>query len=135
MGTMNISKSQEAYNLLKQGLDASSLRSKVIANNISNLNTAGYKRYYVTFEDALKEKTQGIDMKVTKEKHISDTNSNNPIKIEQDTSTSTRQDGNNVDVDSEMVNQSANALMYDALVTQINSKISLEKYVIKEGRG
>lgn len=134
MDSINVSKSQAVYDLLKQGLDTSSLRSKVIANNISNLNTEGYKRYYVSFEDALKEKTQDIEMKTTKEKHMKDNDTNNPIKVEQDTTTSTRQDGNNVDLDNEMVNQAANNLMYDALVSQINNKISLEKYVIKEGR-
>lgn len=134
MNMVNISKSQEAYNLLKEGLNASSLRSKVIANNISNINTSGYKRYYVNFEDALKDSTKDIDMKTTKVKHMKAVDSSNPISIEQDNTTSTRQDGNNVDLDNEMVNQSANSLMYDALVTQINSRISLEKYVINEGR-
>ena len=36
-------------------LDALSLRSKVAMHNIANQNTPGYKRYYVSFEEQLKE--------------------------------------------------------------------------------
>lgn len=56
------------------------------------------------------------------------------IKIEQDTSRSMREDGNNVDIDNEMTNQAANSLMYNALISQVNSRIALERYVINEGR-
>jgi flagellar basal-body rod protein FlgB len=44
-----------------------------------------------------------------------------------------RADGNNVDLDVEKVNQAANTLMYNALVTQANSKLSASKYVITGG--
>lgn len=40
------------------------------------------------------------------------------------------EDGNNVDMDTEIVNQAANTLMYSALVNQMNSRLSMERYVI-----
>lgn len=38
-------------------LDALSLRSKVAMHNIANQNTPGYKRYFVSFEEQLREAT------------------------------------------------------------------------------
>ncbi|SKA72699.1 flagellar basal-body rod protein FlgB [Clostridium sp. USBA 49] len=129
-----LSKSQYVYELLKKSLDASSLRSKVIANNIANINTKGYKRYNVSFEESLKNSVDNLNLKTTDKKHINDGKSLGNIKIEQDTSRSMREDGNNVDIDNEMTNQAANSLMYNALISQVNSRIALERYVINEGR-
>ena len=44
-----------------------------------------------------------------------------------------RTDGNNVDMDLEKVNQAANSLMYNALITQANSKLNMTKSVILGG--
>lgn len=123
----------KVYNLVKKGLDAASLRSKVIANNISNVNTKGYKRYYVSFEDTLKDKMDTLELQKTDKLHIGNDEAEGSIKVEQDTSTSMRNDGNNVDIDNEMTNQAANALMYNALITQVNSKLSMSRYVITGG--
>lgn len=135
MNTNNLSKSSQVYNLLKKGLDASSLRGKVISNNIANINTKGYKRYSVSFEENLKKSIDSFEMKTTEEKHIKDGTTSGEIKVEQDLSSSNRQDGNNVDIDNEMANQAANQLMYNALISQANSRLSLEKYIINGGRG
>ena len=135
MNVNNLSKSQYVYDLIKEGLDASSLRSKVIANNIANLNTKDYKAYYVSFEDNLKKSIDDVELKTTNEKHIKDDNASSDITVEQDLTSSMNQDGNNVDVDNQMANQAANNLMYNALISQVNSRISLETYIIKDGRG
>lgn len=131
---MNVSKSENVYNLLKQGLDASALRSKVAANNIANINTKGYKRYTVSFEENLNKTMDSMDLKTTDVRHINEGSSDSPIKINQDNSSSMREDGNNVDIDNEMANQAANTLMYNALISQVNSRLTLERYIINEGR-
>ena len=130
MAINNLSIDKKVYGLLKQGLNASSLRSKVSANNIANINTKGYKRSYVTFEDSLKNSMGSDQLLTTDERHIDLEGSGN-IKVMKDTATSMREDGNNVDIDSEMVNQAANNLMYNALITQVNNRMSITKYVIE----
>lgn len=135
MSISNLSNSSNVYNLLKEGLDASSLRGKVIANNIANLNTQGYKKYTVSFEENLNKSIDDISLKTTNDKHIKDDSTDGDIRVQQDTSGSMREDGNNVDVDNEMANQAANTMMYNALISQVNSRISLERYIIKDGRG
>ncbi len=126
----SLSKSGQVYDLLKKGLDASSLRSKVISNNIANINTKGYKRYTVSFEENLQQSIDSIELKTTKSQHISDGSQPGEIKVDQDLSSSMRQDGNNVDIDNEMANQAANTMMYNALVSQVNSRIALQRYVV-----
>ena len=103
----------EIYNLMKMGLDATELRSRVIANNIANINTAGYKRKYVTFEETLTGELKDAKIEVKAEKN-----------------TSMREDGNNVDLENEKVNQAATTLEYNALISLTNTKISMAKSVI-----
>ncbi|WP_195986942.1 flagellar basal body protein [Clostridium sp. D53t1_180928_C8] len=103
----------EIYNLIRNGLDAVDIRGNTIANNIANVNTPGYKRKYVSFEEALDR-----------------VNSKQNIEVKEDKSTSMRVDGNNVDLESEKVNQAANTLMYHSLVSITNLKLSMAKSVI-----
>jgi len=128
------SSSDDTYNLLKKSLDASALRGKVIANNIANINTKNYKELSVSFEDTLNNNMSADTLKTDNSKHIQTQSASGEISVQRDETTSMRQDGNNVDIDLEMSNQAANTLMYDALVSQVNSKISLASYVIGGGK-
>lgn len=122
----------DTYDLMKSGLNASNVRAKTIANNMANVNTKDYKRFNVVFEENLKnENSSGIELKTTRPEHISSSNSKDNISIEQDNSTSMRNDGNNVDLDIEKVNQAANTLKYNALITNINNKFNNLKIVLK----
>ena len=127
--------SDASYDLIKLGLKASNTRAKAIANNMANINTKDYKKFNVVFEENLKkeEKSSELELKRTNSAHFAGSNSKNQdnISIEQDKSTSMRSDGNNVDLDIEKVNQAANTLKYNALITSINGKFNNLKTVIK----
>ena len=101
------------YGLMKMGLDATELRSRTIANNIANINTPNYKRRYVTFEDSLKDEIN-----------------NAKIEVKVDKYSEVREDGNNVDLENEKVNQAAASLQYNALVSLTNTKLAMTKSVI-----
>ena len=103
----------EIYNLIKSGLNVAQLRSETIANNIANVNTPDNKRKYVSFEETL-----------------DDINNVGKIEVKEDNTTSVRSDGNNVDLENEKVNQAANTLMYNGLISLTNSKLSMTKSVI-----
>ena len=103
----------QVYQLLKNGLDVTELRGKTIANNISNINTPGYKRKYVTFTETLDKAKNQVK-----------------IEVKEDKSTSMRTDGNNVDLESEKVNQAANSLMYNGLVSITNTKLAIARTAI-----
>lgn len=125
------------YNLIKKSIDASNSRGKVIANNIANVNTKGFKASYVVFEDKLKNilEDKEIDLKTTNERHISNGNSINNIdyEIKKNTASSMKLDGNNVDIDNEMVSLAENAILYNALISQTNSRIAMRRLVINGG--
>ena len=123
----------ENYDTVKKALDAASLRGKTIANNMTNLNTKGYKRRAVKFEETLNENFDGFKLKVTNEKHMDGGQAPGEIQVVEDKSSSMREDGNNVDIDNEKVNQAANTLMFNTLVTQANNKLSNLRYVITGG--
>ena len=101
------------YGLMKMGLDATELRSRTIANNIANINTPNYKRRYVIFEDSLKNEIN-----------------NAKIEVKVDEYSVVREDGNNVDLENEKVNQAASSLQYNALVSLTNTKLAMTKSVI-----
>ena len=103
----------QVYELIKSSLDATDLRGKAIANNIANINTPGYKRKYVSFEETLNK-----------------ANKKPKIEVKEDKSTSMRADGNNVDLENEKVNQAANSLMYNGLVSITNTKLAMARTVI-----
>lgn len=126
----NMSNDQLVNNLLTRGLDAASTRSQAISSNIANINTAGYKRKYVTFEENLKNSVDKLELKTDDEKHMKLGNDYGAITTNTDSSTSMRSDGNNVDIEVETVNQAANELMYNALITLENNRLSMQKSVI-----
>ena len=141
--------SENTYDLLKSGLKASNVRAKTIANNMANINTKNYKKFSVVFEENLKDDSDsGFTMRTTNDNHYTSNSSNlkrtkdshlfddentygDNISIQQDNSTSMRTDGNNVDLEIEKVNQAANTLKYNALITSINNKFNNLKTVIK----
>ena len=95
------------------GLDATELRSRTIANNIANINTPNYKRRYVSFEESLKNEIN-----------------NAKIEVKVDKDSIVREDGNNVDLENEKVNQASASLQYNALVSLTNTKLAMTKSVI-----
>ena len=130
----SIDKGQQVYDLIKQGLSATNLRSKVISNNIANVNTPGYKAYHVSFEDNLNASMDQIDLNVNRDKHMQDSDKNGNLQVVQDKDLNMKQDGNSVDIDNEMADQATNELEYKALITELNNRIAIKNFIIKDGR-
>ena len=123
--------------VLEQALSTSSLRQKVISNNIANVNTPGYKKSEVLFEDILQSALtcKKMSMLQTNERHLPVRQSGIPApKINVVSNTSIRIDGNNVDIDGEMAELAKNNIYYNAVVQQLGGYFSGIKSAIKEGR-
>ncbi len=124
--------------LLEKGLNATWLRNTVIANNIANVDTPGYKSSRVEFESILESKLQegALNGKTTNPKHISINTSiedANPI-VEKNKNTTMRMDGNNVDIDVEMAELARNSIKYNALIEKTRRDLARIKAAIKEVR-
>jgi len=107
-------------------LDASMLRSRVIANNIANVNTPGYRRVEVSFEDELRNALDRTRLQGTKtnvkhleigRKDLSNVNANAYHPYDPTLPSGV----NNVDIDLEMAKLAETQIMYN--------------YAIKFGQG
>lgn len=123
--------SKNTYNLIKDGIKASNLRAKTISNNIANINTKNYKKFSVVFEENLKNNSSSLELKRTKDAHLFGGNGLGNMYVVKEKGTSMRNDGNNVDLEVEKVNQAANTLKYNALISNINTRFNDLKTVIK----
>ena len=132
-------KIDQTFKILEASLNGSATRQKLIAHNISNLNTPGFKSYLVDVEANIKDLVAGqqnqLQLKTSSPRHISGGNNSIETKITRDTSTGRSADGNNVDLADEMVAMAKNNIYYNGALNQLNKKIAMLKYVISDGRG
>ncbi len=121
--------------LLEKGLDASSLRQQVLANNVANVDTPGFKRSDVDFQKVLASAMNGsaetLPLKETSPKHLPGVITGNKNVIVQDNSTSLRNDGNNVDIDQEMTDVAKNEIYFNAVTQAYNDKLNILNTVIQ----
>ncbi|MCL6611796.1 MAG: flagellar basal body rod protein FlgB [Peptococcaceae bacterium] len=123
---------------LARQLDSAALTQRVIANNLANVNTPGFKKSYVSFADELK---RALDekapvLKTSHPRHLggaADIRNVSP-EVVQETGTIMRYGRNNVDIDQEMVNLATNTILYDFSANALSGKLGLLGYVIKGGR-
>lgn len=126
--------------LREKTLDATWVRNEIIGQNIANVDTPGYKKSSVAFEEHLDNAMDSRRFRgnTTDSRHIpigkSDVDKIN-IKVTKDQQNlSTRLDGNNVDIEMEMANQAKNTIRYNTLVQSINNEYTRLKSAIREGR-
>ena len=114
---------------LAKSLDAASLRHSVIANNIANVETPGFKRSDVSFQTQLKNAMSSMN----------DTTATRNIEriqpeVETDYLSPEGPNGNNVSIDKEMAEMTKNNLEYEALVRLMNIKGNMLQTAITEGK-
>ncbi|MBT6048309.1 MAG: flagellar basal body rod protein FlgB [Candidatus Scalindua sp.] len=80
--------------LLSKLLDLTQTKNKVLANNIANANTPGFKKFDVTFHNELQKAVESKN--IGKIKQLQE-------KIAVSSEKSSKKDGNNVDLDKELV--------------------------------
>ncbi|MDH4238598.1 MAG: flagellar basal body rod protein FlgB [Phycisphaerae bacterium] len=108
-----MSKTNSIFDFLEAGIRAESLRQKAIANNIANLETSGYRRIDVKFEELLAKAL----------------NSSGPVdlselepQIHQPQKTPVNSNGNDVSLESEVGQMVKNTLRYKAYIRLLNKK-------------
>lgn len=112
------------------------MRQELIASNIANAETPGYKAKKIDFEAALARALDAdgkMNLKVTDSKHYNVGNGgfdNLKPEVSEKNDGIISMDGNTVDRDAEMAEMAENKIMYDASVQLLNKKIGLMKYAI-----
>ena len=119
-------------NVLDKAADASWIRNNAIANNIANVDTPGYKRQDVNFEEQLRKAMKNsrytsIDERVANV----DLERLDPITYRDHSTLSYRLDGNNVDIDTENVQLASNQIRYQGLTDSITKHFQGLQLVMK----
>lgn len=130
-----------ADRLHMNSLDHRLKRSEVIAGNIANAETPGFRSLGYDFEDqlaSLAHMDRSVPLKVNDDQHFRNNFTRSDGNIDPDVyikpTESVPEDGNTVDVDKEMVSMADNQILYRTAVEIINRKIGTIKYAINGGR-
>lgn len=127
---MVLSNAYNYINVLDKAADASWTRNDVLANNIANADTPGYKRKDVQFETYLANAVAGTDSLDSTVATI-DLNALNATTYTENVGLSYRMDGNNVDISTENVELAKNQLRYYTLMNSISQEFSRLKSALK----
>jgi flagellar basal-body rod protein FlgB len=113
---MDVTPSQLGF--LSQVLDALSMRHRVLAQNVANVNTPGYRRLDVSFEETLGKQFGGSK------------SAEPAIQVTEASDGPERADGNNVDIDKEMARVTNNSLLYNVFAQVLAGEISTMRSAI-----
>ena len=119
-------------NTVKTALDGLSLRQQLISRNLANVDTPGYQAQAVNFEKTLQlatEKSSALPLSTTHAAHLAAPRPVFGFQSESRPGGSQRADGNNVDIDVELMDMSETAIQYQALTQVIGRKYSMLKTI------
>ena len=113
------------YALSRKLLDAAALRQEAIAANIANAETPGYHRVDVapSFADQLKARLDSGTLDATDP-------TLKPVLAEDPNARSVRPDGNNVEIERELLAMNKNSVEYDYLTEVVSTNIKQLKMAI-----
>lgn len=130
----------KTVDMLHRGMDVAMLRRSVIANNIANSDTPNFKRTVVNFEAELKRAIESqqkttIPAKMTDPRHIP---FNRPIDYRTvkprrvlDYLSSSKNNGNNVDLEEETMLALHNQLSYQIMTQAVQNQFTQVNMVLR----
>lgn len=122
------------FQTLEKSLDYSSVKQKVIAQNIANVDTPNYKAKNVvkaSFQNALQTSIQAYR---TDARHVDFEASTNRSTIVTQQNGSYNNNKNSVDIDKEMTDLATNQIYYNAVTDRLTGKFSSLQNVIRGGK-
>jgi flagellar basal-body rod protein FlgB len=126
--------------LLKSALEGLTARQRTIADNVANVDTPEFKATRVSFEKALSQAHGARDNSLPMFKvpggvaGPGEAVGNVSPTATQETNLGRRNDGNNVDIDTEMLELSDTNIRFNALIQVMSSKMTGLRYVINDGK-
>lgn len=126
--------------LIKTALEGLVARQRTIADNVANVDTPEFKASRVSFETALKQSIGSIEqpLRMTKVENAVAGPGDAPADVKPtvtlEANLGRRNDGNNVDVDREMLELADTNVRFNALIQVMSSKIAGLRYAINDGR-
>jgi len=123
MEKTEVAETSSVLELLEAGIRAESLRQKAIASNIANLQTPGYRRFDVKFQELLAkalDKSGAVDLEEIKP------------QIHRPKQTPVKSNGNDVNLEAEVGEMVKNTLLHKVYIRLLNRKYSQIELAISE---
>lgn len=129
------------YGTLDDSLNVLSERQNVIASNIANANTPGYKEKTVNFEKVMQDivnSSGSLKLKTNSPKDFTNLGINNSESFgnafveKQKVQSVPALDGNTVNLSSQMAEMSSNAIRFQAVAGLLTKKFAMLNYVITQ---
>ncbi len=130
----------KTLDILQRTMDVSLLRRSVISDNIANSDTPNFKRNVLNFETELgralnSEKVKKMPAYLTNERHISfdkvqDYREVKPRRV-LDYLTTSKNNGNNVDIEEESMSALQNQLLYDLMSRAVSNQFTQVNMVLR----
>ncbi|RZO45250.1 MAG: flagellar basal body rod protein FlgB [Proteobacteria bacterium] len=129
------------FTLVQKTLDFRTQRQDLLASNIANKDTPGYKAEDMVFQKSLEKALHAEEpglLKTTNPRHFDGRNTP-PLKLVEAQRINSASpfpdfDGNTVDLDREMAKMAENQLMYNASIRMLTHQFRMLKTAITEGR-
>ncbi len=118
---------EDGFRILERFLHAANVRHGVIASNIANVDTPGYRAKDIKFEQILDSE---IKIKKTSPKHMDNGSFNRSGDISIET-TQQWADKNNVEMDMEVAKMTENAILFQAGISMLSTKIKMFKAALR----
>ena len=105
-------------NLLEKALNVRAAYHKVLAGNITNVETPGYREKEIDFKTELNRSISG----------------STDVEIKENVNATGSMDGNSVNMEDQIMKLNENTMMYNTCVQLINKRFSMLRFVINEGK-
>lgn len=115
---------------LRKGMEGLWARNQVIADNIANGDTEGYKAKDINFEEIMSRCIEDENRVARNPVYLSEVK----YAINEKRGLAVKANGNNVDRDKEMASLAENTMKYDLVSQAMNFQLRMLKEAINEGK-
>jgi len=127
---------EKTFNVAKAALKLRSYKQELIASNIANVDTPGYRRKDIPFQKVMQAylgESGDIPLKTTSPKHIKDPDTKNIMSLAKAYKDKTLGTPNNVSLEQEITEMTQNQVLYEATLQALAKEIQRLKEAITEG--
>ncbi|HJL20371.1 MAG TPA: flagellar basal body rod protein FlgB [Sandaracinaceae bacterium LLY-WYZ-13_1] len=128
----------DGVSILHRALDYHLERHNVLASNVANVDTPGFRPLELVREDLPAESGGTLPLAATDRAHLrAGRGELGPFRLEEaeERVVNPGNDGNAVSLEREMSKVAANQLRYDGAVRIVRSRLGLLRYAANDGRG
>jgi len=116
--------------LLERELNITTQRNALIASNVANVDTPGYKSQDLAFAQVLDGETDRLALRRTDPRHLPAEEGMGAGNEVVESTAPARADGNNVDIEDEMIKLSQNTMDYNISVQLLAKRLNTLKSVV-----